>query len=172
MNIGCILYHDKTDVTRLLIHWSWHQFKTKHWSWYHFYSTPWTLGAYFTMTTGYKVDCPIRLNFKCHYMSQDNFGHVEQWHQILKDEFKIFKAKRNFEGNIPNFVVITVSTDVLAPSGARASAGTVMTKSISCIHSGSTLKELKLKYISQHFCETILILWPRGTNKAANCGVL
>ena len=33
-----------------------------------------------------------------------------------------------------NFVVITVPADVLAPLGARASAGTVMTKSGFCVY--------------------------------------
>ena len=40
-----------------------------------------------------------------------------------------FIFKESIEGNIFNIVVITVAADVLAPSGARTSAGAVLTKS-------------------------------------------
>ena len=36
--------------------------------------------------------------------------------------------QQNLEKNMSNFVVSTVPADDLAPTGARASAGTVMTK--------------------------------------------
>ena len=38
-------------------------------------------------------------------------------------------AKDNYEGNMSKFLLSTLSADGLAPSGARTSAGTVMTKS-------------------------------------------
>ena len=41
---------------------------------------------------------------------------------------EIIDNQISFVGNVSNLAVITVSVDALAPLGARASAGTVMTK--------------------------------------------
>ena len=50
--------------------------------------------------------------------------------------------QKNLEENMPNFVVITVPADALAPVGARASAGIVMTKLGSLMYKVLALKEL------------------------------
>ena len=50
--------------------------------------------------------------------------------------------QKNMEENMPNFVVITVPADALAPAGARASAGIVMTKLGSHMYTVLAHKEL------------------------------
>ena len=55
---------------------------------------------------------------------------------------KIFDSQRKFEGNMPNFVFSTGPADALAPFGARASAGAVMTKTRSCIYPTQALEGL------------------------------
>ena len=58
------------------------------------------------------------------------------WHKLFKNHCGLV----NFEGDMSNFVVSTLPADGLAPAGAGAFAGTVMTEFLSFIYTNQHLK--------------------------------
>ena len=76
----------------------------------------------------------------CHEIAHDVTGHFE-WCLSSEILFKIFNITLKI--SIKHFVVNIVDADVLAPPGARTSAGTVLTKFRSHIYFWLRLQELK-----------------------------